>query len=386
MAHLEIIDNWGPEKMVIVSDRRSGMKGVLVLDNTARGMGKGGTRMSPTLTLEEVARLARTMTWKWAAADLYFGGAKAGILGDPRGAHKEAVLRAFARALRNEVPAEYYFGLDMGLNEADAAILYDELGGTGAVGLPRSLGGLPYDQLGFTGFGLVHSSLAVLQHSGRDFEGVRVAVQGLGAVGSAAARQVHELGGSLVAASTAHGAIEQADGLDVDKLLELQLEHGDACVREYPAPVQPLGSELTVDCDVLMVCAREDTLNAQIASRVRATVVMEGANMASDDGAREVLHQRGITVVPDFIGNAGGIVAAAFAMDARNSPFVVDAETVFAAVRSKLESNTHALMVAQENLDSGPHATALVMAKRRVREAMVVRGQWPSDEKWTVAS
>src|SRR5688500_6981315 len=107
------MDECGPEKVVSVSDRRTGMKGVLVIDNTARGMGRGGTRMSPTLSVTEVARLARTRTWKWAAVDLFHGGAKAGILGDPNSPHKEGVLRAFARALRNEVPGEYVFGLDM---------------------------------------------------------------------------------------------------------------------------------------------------------------------------------------------------------------------------------------------------------------------------------
>ena len=76
-----LMDQWGPEKFVCVSDRRSGMRGVLVLDNTARGMGKGGTRMSPTLTVREVARLARAMTWKWAAVDLFHGGAKPGSSG-----------------------------------------------------------------------------------------------------------------------------------------------------------------------------------------------------------------------------------------------------------------------------------------------------------------
>ena len=114
---LSLMDEWGPEKVVCVSDRRSGMRGVLVLDNTARGMGKGGTRMSPTLTVREVARLARTMTWKWAAVDLFHGGANAAILAPPSATSKEEVLRAFARALPTEVPAEYVFALDMRLSE-----------------------------------------------------------------------------------------------------------------------------------------------------------------------------------------------------------------------------------------------------------------------------
>ena len=138
---LELIDQWGPEKVVLVSDRRSGMRGVLVIDNTSRGLGKGGTRMSPTLTVSEVARLARTMTWKWAAVDLFHGGAKAGILGDPRAGNKEQVLRAFARALAKEVPSDYVFGLDMGLAEEDAAIFVDELNDRGvSTGLPRGAG------------------------------------------------------------------------------------------------------------------------------------------------------------------------------------------------------------------------------------------------------
>jgi glutamate dehydrogenase (NAD(P)+) len=117
---LQLIDQWGPEKVVLLSDRKSGMRGVLVIDNTARGMGKGGTRMSTTVSVGEVARLARNMTWKWAGVDLFYGGAKAGIWADPNTESKEAVLRAFVRALKNEVPEEYVFGLDVGLTEKDA--------------------------------------------------------------------------------------------------------------------------------------------------------------------------------------------------------------------------------------------------------------------------
>ena len=189
---LDLIDQWGPEKVVLVSDRKSGMRGVLVIDNTSRGGGKGGTRMSPTLTVAEVARLARTMTWKWAAVDLYHGGAKAGILGDPRAANKEQILRAFARALAKEVPADCVFGLDMGLAEEDAAIFVDELNERGvSTGLPRALGGLPYDQLGVTGFGVAEVADAAATAIDLDLQGARVAIQGFGAVGRAAATRLH---------------------------------------------------------------------------------------------------------------------------------------------------------------------------------------------------
>ncbi|HRI98371.1 MAG TPA: Glu/Leu/Phe/Val dehydrogenase dimerization domain-containing protein, partial [Nocardioides sp.] len=193
---LDLIDDWGPEKIVCVSDVRSGMRGVLVIDNTARGTGKGGTRMSPTVSVSEVARLARTMTWKWAAVDLFHGGAKAGIQGNPRSPGKERILRAFARALANEVPREYVFGLDLGLSEGDAAILVDELGDRMAsTGLPAALGGLPYDELGVTGFGVAEATAATAAAIGLDLAEATVAIQGFGAVGVAAARRIAELGG-----------------------------------------------------------------------------------------------------------------------------------------------------------------------------------------------
>ncbi|MFD0855602.1 Glu/Leu/Phe/Val dehydrogenase dimerization domain-containing protein, partial [Actinomadura adrarensis] len=177
------MDEWGPERVVCVSDSRTGMRGVLVIDNTARGMGKGGMRMSPGVTVTEVARLARVMTYKWAAVDLFYGGAKAGIAADPSGPGKEAILRAFVRALAKEIPAEYVAGLDMGLTERDAAIVQDELGDRGAaVGTPAVLGGMPYDELGVTGYGVAEAADAAAETIGLPMAGSRVALQGFGAV------------------------------------------------------------------------------------------------------------------------------------------------------------------------------------------------------------
>jgi glutamate dehydrogenase (NAD(P)+) len=375
---LSLMDEWGPEKVVCVSDRRTGMRGVLVLDNTARGMGKGGTRMSPTLTVREVARLARTMTWKWAAVDLFHGGAKAGILGDPRAADKEAVLRAFARALRNEVPAEYVFGLDMGLTEDDAAVLLDELGDRGAaVGLPRALGGLPYDELGVTGFGVAEAADAAAE-SGWQLAGARVAVQGFGAVGEAAARRFVELGATVVAVSTAVGAVHDPDGLDVARLSRLRADVGDDCVREYGG-VQPAGTALTAPTDVLVPAAREDVVDDAVALATTARLVVEGANLPTTASAREILAKRGIPVVPDFIANAGGIVAAAHSMDMRYSPFRVDPDDVFAMISAKLRANAAAVLAEATRTEETPHTAARRLAQQRVLAAMRLRGKLPID-------
>jgi glutamate dehydrogenase (NAD(P)+) len=374
---LSLIDEWGPEKVVVVSHRRTGMKGVLVIDNTARGTGKGGTRMSPHVSVAEVARLARVMTWKWAGIDMFHGGAKAGIAADPASPDKEAVLRAFVRALSNEVPREYVLGLDMGLTENDAAVIQDELGDRGAVvGTPHELGGVPYDVLGVTGFGVAEAADAAAQVSDFSLASARVSIQGFGAVGRAAARRFVELGASVVAVSNVRGALHDPAGLDVDRLLKLQEIHGDAAIDEYGSgSVLTLGAELLVPCDVLVPAALQDVIDSDIATRLRARLVVEGANLPTSPDAQRILAERGITVVPDFIANAGGVVAAGFAMEARYSPFRPEPAQIFSLISAKLRGNTETVLAHARTRNIRPHEAARQIAQERVHAAMRLKGR-----------
>ncbi|TLS46618.1 Glu/Leu/Phe/Val dehydrogenase [Streptomyces montanus] len=378
---LSLVDDWGPEKIVVVSHRRTGMKGVLVIDNTARGAGKGGTRMSPHVTVDEVARLARVMTWKWASVDLFYGGAKAGIVADPASRDKEAILRAFARALSNEVPREYVMGLDMGLTESDAAIIQDELGDRGvAVGTPEHLGGVAYDKLGVTGYGVAETADAAARRQGLLLAGARVAIQGFGAVGSAAARRFAELGATVVAVSTAHGALHDPSGLDVDELLAAREAHGDHFVsRLGRGTTLASGAELTVDCDVLVPAALQDVIDHTTAHEIKAKLVVEGANLPTSSDAQGILAQRGITVLPDFVANAGGVVAAAFAMDARYSGFRPDTTAIFEAISTRLRANTITVLDEAERRDVTPHTAGRALAEQRVLTAMRSKGRIPRD-------
>ena len=155
----EWMDEFGPEKILIVHDTKTGMKGMVVIDNTARGIGKGGCRMSANVSLHDCFRLARTMTWKWAMADIFLGGAKACIKNDPTSPDKEEIIRAFVRKIRKLIPDEYVFGNDMGFSERDGAIALDEAEDMkAAVGTPAELGGLPYDELGVTGYGVAEAA------------------------------------------------------------------------------------------------------------------------------------------------------------------------------------------------------------------------------------
>ncbi|MFH8447704.1 Glu/Leu/Phe/Val dehydrogenase [Streptomyces fungicidicus] len=376
---LSLVDDWGPEKIVVVSHRRTGMKGVLVIDNTARGIGKGGTRMSPHVTVGEVARLARVMTWKWAGVDLFYGGAKAGIVADPASPDKEAVLRAFARALSNEVPREYVMGLDMGLTENDAAVIQDELGDRGAaVGTPDHLGGVAYDKLGVTGYGVAEAADAAALHLGLSLGGARVAIQGFGAVGHAAAARFTELGATVVAVSTAKGALHDPAGLDVRALLTAREEHGDDFVNRHSGgTVIPAGEELTVDCDILVPAALQDVIDEGTAHRIKADLVVEGANLPTSAQAQEILARRGVTVLPDFVANAGGVVAAAFAMDARYSGFRPETPAIFQTISDRLRANAVVVLEEAERRGSTPHTAGRGLAEERVRAAMLGKGRIP---------
>ncbi|WP_407548339.1 Glu/Leu/Phe/Val dehydrogenase dimerization domain-containing protein [Streptomyces sp. Pv4-95] len=375
---LALVDDWGPEKIVVVSHRRSGMKGVLVIDNTARGIGKGGTRMSPGVSVGEIARLARVMTWKWASVDLFYGGAKAGIVADPTSPDKEAVLRAFARALSNEVPREYVMGLDMGLTENDAAIIQDELGDRGAaVGTPEHLGGVAYDKLGVTGYGVAEATDAAAQSLGRPTAGSRIAIQGFGAVGNAAAARFAELGATVVAVSTAKGALHDPSGLDVPALLAAREAHGDDFVNHCAGSRLGPGEELTVDCDILVPAALQDVVDDETAHRIKAGLVVEGANLPTSPRAQSILAQRGIAVLPDFVANAGGVVAAAFAMDARYSGFRPGTATIFETISTRLRTNAVTVLEEAQRRGTTPHAAGRGLAEERVRAAMLSKGRIP---------
>jgi glutamate dehydrogenase (NAD(P)+) len=204
--------------------------------------------------------------------------------------------------------------------------------------------------------------------------GSRVSVQGFGAVGQAAAVRLVELGATVVAVSTAAGAVHDPNGLDIDRLVNLRAEAGDACVRHYGS-VLPADTALTVDADILIPAAREDTINDIIAASTNAKLVIEGANLPTSPSSRRILHERGISVVPDFIANAGGIVAAAHSMAARYSPFVVEPADIFSMISTKLRANTTAVLDESNRAGLTPHEAAYALAQKRVLEAMQLRRQ-----------
>jgi glutamate dehydrogenase (NAD(P)+) len=364
------VDEFGPEKVLIVSDPKTGMKGFLVIDNTARGMGKGGCRMLPNLELKDVLRLARTMTWKNAMANLPLGGAKGGIVADPKAPNRNEIIRAYARSLRNIIPKEYAIGLDMGLTEWDAALVVEELGDKrAATGKPDFLGGIPYDELMITAYGVVESIAMACDMAGISLKGAKVAIQGFGAVGLGVARFCKEKGAVITAVSDSRKAVYDPDGLDIQHLMKLKKSTGSLKDARSGKEI-PLGDELYVDCDILVPSARGDVIDLTNVDRVKAKIISEGANFATTREAQVKLHERGVCFVPDFLANSGGIISAYIEM--------IDGTPAqaFEYTKATVRQNTRQMFTRAREHGSLPLDTAMEMAKERVIKAMKAKGRW----------
>jgi glutamate dehydrogenase (NAD(P)+) len=363
-----LADELGPARVVHVHNPKLGLKGILVVDNVATGPSIGGLRMAPDVSVEECARLARAMTLKNAAAGLPHGGGKSVLFGDPKmpRGEKEQLIRTFAGALRHE--QDYIFGPDMGTDETCMAWVKDEIGRS--VGLPREVGGIPLDEIGATGWGVSHVADVAAHHIGLHLRGARVAIQGFGAVGKHAARFLANQGALLVAVSDSCGTLHDPQGLDLGMLIPLK-ESGKS-LGDYPGG-QKLGRDAIVDieCDIWIPAARPDVVNEGNAQRLKTKLVVQGANIPFTAGAEEILHERGVLVVPDFIANAGGVICAA--MEYRGAT----QSAAFAAIEEKLRANTRQVLETVKAKKLLPRAAAMQLALGRVKKAMEYR-------RWTI--
>jgi len=227
-------DEWGPEKVLQVYDPQSKTQGILVIDNTALGPGKGGIRMTPTVSVEEVFRLARTMTWKCAMAELPFGGAKSGIIANPKKISKEEkleLIRAFAVALKPVSPSQYVAAPDINTGEQEMAT-YALANGSlkSCTGKPAHMCvrpgekcGIPHEY-GSTGYGVFHATRVAAEHISINLKKATIAIDGFGNVGSFLAKYISEFGAKVVAVSDSKGCVYNPDGLDYGKLKKVKEE------------------------------------------------------------------------------------------------------------------------------------------------------------------
>ncbi|NNK77281.1 MAG: Glu/Leu/Phe/Val dehydrogenase [Litoreibacter sp.] len=363
-AVFETADEFGPEKVVHISDAAAGLRAIVVIDNTAIGPSVGGIRMAPDVTLEECVRLARAMSRKNAAAGLPHGGGKAVIFADPamRSPEKESLMRAFAQAIAQLT--DFIPGPDMGTNEICMAWVRDEIGR--AVGLPLVIGGIPLDEIGATGHGVAVAAEVAEQFSAVALEGARVAIQGYGAVGRHSAHHLAQKGARIVAVADSKGTAVCADGFDLSRLDALKAE--GQSVTSYPASeIMDGDAVITAECDILVPAARPDVINTANAAEIKAMLVVEAANIPATKEAEIALRDRGVLVIPDFIANAGGVICASVEYRGGTQ------SQAMATITEKIRRNTHAVLSQVHENGSLPRDAANALAEARLREAMDLR-------------
>lgn len=367
-------DKWGPEKIIRVYDPDIGMEGILCIDNTALGPGKGGMRIRAGVTPAEVFKLARTMTWKCALADLPFGGAKGGINADPYTIDKIKYIKSFARAVSVFVPSQWVSASDMNVGEREIEAFVEEIGDLkAATGKPERLGGIPHE-LGTTGFGIgvsiettleILSQVAPIQES---LTGLKVAIQGFGNVGSELAKYLSNKGAKVVGIGDYWGAVYNPDGIDISKALRHAYATDEAHSIKYceRAPEIPRHALFYVDCDILVPAAVSNVITAENADSIKAKLVVEAANIPTTAQAEEMLFKRGVLVIPDILVNAGGVIGSYVEYLGKS------ADEAFAIIDSKIRKNTKQVIEASIKSETItlPRIVAMKIAMERVSKAM----------------
>ncbi len=356
-------DDLGPAKVVYLHDPRCGLSAFVVVDNVARGPSIGGVRMVPDVTAHEVFRLARVMSLKTAAAGLPHGGGKAGIKADPNSPDRERLIRSFARGIAELT--EYIPGPDMGTDEEDMAIIYKEI--RRAVGLPRSLGGIPLNEIGATGYGLAECAEVAADFIELNLKGARVAIEGFGHVGEHVARFLSQKGAVLVAASDNQGLVYNPDGIDIAALVLARNEGGTVLGYKWGGKKLSKEEIFSLPSDIFVPAARPDTLHKDTAAQLKTHLVLQGANVPATPEAERILHERGILVIPDFIANAGGVICCTVEYQGGNE------DTAFKVIREKIRKNTEGLLRRLVRDKLPPREAAMRLALDRLREAMSYR-------------
>ena len=360
--------------------------GYRVQHNLQRGPTKGGIRYHPEVTLDEVTALAMWMTWKCALVNIPYGGAKGGVVCNPRKMsikEVERMTRRFTVELMiilgpdKDIPAP-----DVNTNARIMAWMLDTYSMNVGHSVPSVVTGKPLVVGGSRGReeatsrGCVCTVMEALKHLGTPVEGVRVAVQGFGNVGCTAARLLQDAGATVVAVSDSGGGIYQARGLDLKRVQDHKREAGQ--VGGFPGADAVSNEELLeLDCDVLIPAALGNQITEANAGRIRARIVAEGANGPTTPGADRILADRDIFLLPDILANAGGVTVSYFEWVQGLMQFFWSEEEVNEQLyRIMGQAFADVLQVALTE-KVYMRTAAQMLAVKRVAQADEVRGKYP---------
>jgi glutamate dehydrogenase (NAD(P)+) len=360
--------------------------GFRVQHNIARGPAKGGLRYHPAMTLDDARALAMYMTWKTAVVDVPFGGAKGGVICDPRELNLtelERLTRRFTTEISlivgpdRDIPAP-----DLGTGPQVMAWIMDTLSMHAGFSVPASVTGKPQSIGGsegrFTGpgRGLTMITMLAMRDAAMDPSAARVAIQGFGKVGGVSAELLSAEGMTVVAVSDSTCGLYRAEGLDLMALRHLKEEGGH--FTDYGGAEQIDREDvLTLDVDVLVPAALEAQISERNAERVRAKVIAEGANAPLTTGADSLLESRGVLILPDILANAGGVVVSYFEWVQDNQAYFWGSGDVNSRLREVMTRSYQQVRAESQSHGITLRDAAFRIAVTKVAEATRVRGIYP---------
>jgi glutamate dehydrogenase/leucine dehydrogenase len=362
-------------------------QGFRVQYNMARGPSKGGIRYHPQVTLDEVRALAAWMTWKCAVVNLPYGGAKGGIICDPKSMTKgelERMTRRYASEIapiigpEMDIPAP-----DVYTDSQTMAWIMDTYSMQKGFGVPGVVTGKPISLGGSegrgeaTGRGCAYVIREAATHAGVKVKGGTVAVQGFGNAGSIAASILqHEQGAKIIAVSDSKGGILNADGLNVASVEEHKKKTGS--VVGFPGSKAISNTDvLEVKADILIPAALENQITAKNADKIQAKIVAEAANGPTVPEADTILYQKKITVLPDILANAGGVTVSYFEWAQDIQGYFWELADVNARLEKVMTQSYAQVHKVAEERKVNNRTAAYVLAIQRVVDAIKIRGIYP---------
>jgi glutamate dehydrogenase (NAD(P)+) len=362
-------------------------RGYRVQYNASLGPTKGGLRYHPGVSLDEITALAAWMTWKCAVVNIPFGGAKGGITCDPSvlsARELEALTRRYIAEIVDAIgPDKDIPAPDVNTNEQIMAWVMDtysmHVGHTTTAivtGKPLELGG----SLGrheATGRGVMIMAREAARHVGFDMKGATAAIQGFGNVGSVSAGQLAEAGVKVIGVTDWRGGVFNPNGLDIPRLVDYVTVHPDRTVHGFPGGDPLTNDELyRLDVDLLVPAALENQITLANAATIRAKVIIEGANGPTAPEADRVLDRRGIFVVPDILGNSGGVTVSYFEWVQNRYGYFWSEHDVNERLESKLCAAFRAVVATALKYRVSMRTAAYVVAIDRVAAVTRLRGMY----------
>ena len=360
--------------------------GYRVTHNVARGPSKGGIRYHPDVTLDEVKALSMWMTWKCALANIPFGGAKGGVIVNPKALaprELERMTRRFTSEIINEIgPEKDIPAPDVGTDSRVMAWIFDTYSmnkGHSVLGVvtgkPLAIGGsLGREEA--TARGALYVLRGAARKRNLSLNGATAAVQGFGNVGSYLARFLAQDGAKVVAISDSAGGVHNPNGIDVEAAFARKRETGS--IGGLPG-TDPISNDdlLLLDVDVLAPCALEQVISESNADRIKASIVVEGANGPVTPGADEILEQNGVLILPDILANAGGVVVSYFEWVQGLQEYFWKEDEVNAKLNDIVTRAFNETWALHESKGISMRLGSYGLAVQRVAEATVTRGIYP---------